>query len=234
MEKIKTGVKGLDEMLNGGLVKGRPYIISGGAGVGKTVLSMQFLMEGVANGEKCVYIALEEQASQIKEDMLQLGWDVSRIRILDTMQDLGTGTWTIKTTGIITKPELNLKNLIEEIRNIMVALKPTRIVIDSLTSLKMLYENPIEIRRGVVGLMNFLTVSGITTLLTSELSQETSMMEEFLASGVIRLDMIENEGERLSAINIMKMRGTDFDKSIRPLKITDKGIIVYPQESIYR
>jgi KaiC/GvpD/RAD55 family RecA-like ATPase len=233
MEKIKTGVKGLDEMLGGGLVKGRPYIIVGGPGVGKTILCMQFLMEGIKNNEKCLYVALEEQADQLREDMKAFGWDISRIRILDTMQDLGSGVWTIKTAGVITKPEFTLKNLIDAVRNLLVAYKPSRIAIDSLTSVKMLYDNPLEIRRGIVGLMNFLIASGTTTILTSESTGEDVLMEEFLASGVIKLSLVESEGERLSALNILKMRGTDFDKNTRPLKVAEKGIVVYPHESVY-
>ncbi|MFH1403656.1 MAG: ATPase domain-containing protein [Candidatus Altiarchaeota archaeon] len=233
MNKIKTGIQGLDEMLGGGLIEGRPYVLIGGPGVGKTIMCMQFLMEGIRNNEKVLYVALEEQADQLKEDMSSFGWDIQRIKILDTMQDIGTGIWTIKTTGVISKPEFTLKTLIEAVRNILVSYKPNRIVIDSLTSIKMLYENELEVRRGIVGLMNFLIATNCTTLLTSESSGPDILMEEFLASGVVKLSLVETEGERLSALSIQKMRGTDFDKHTRPMKITGEGIKVFPNESIF-
>ncbi len=233
MDKINTGIQGLDDMLGGGLIEGRPYLVAGGPGVGKTILCMQFLMEGIRNNEKCLYVALEEQSKQLKEDMKEFGWDIQRIRILETMQDLLSGIWAIKSRGAISKPEFSLKNLIEEMRMIT-AYKPSRIVIDSLTSVKMLYESQIEARREMLGFMNFLTTTGATTLLTSEAIGEDILMEEFLASGVIKMSLIENEGEKLSAISVVKMRGSTFDKNIRPLKITDKGILVFPTESVFR
>ncbi|MBD3387826.1 MAG: AAA family ATPase [Candidatus Altiarchaeales archaeon] len=233
MEKISTGIDGLDEMLHGGFISGRPYLIVGGPGAGKTILCMQFLMDGVKNNERCLYVALEEQASQLKQDMASFGWDIQRIKLLDTMQDLASGLWAIKTAGVISKPEFTLKNLIEAMRNIYMSYKPKRVVIDSLTSIKMLYESRTEARRELLGFLNFLETTNCTTLLTSELEGPDVLMEEFLASGVIKLHLIESEGERLSAVSIQKMRGTAFDKHMRPMKITDEGITVFPNESVF-
>ncbi len=233
MEKISTGVSGLDEMLHGGLIAGRPYLITGGPGAGKTIMCMQFLMEGIKNNEKCLYVALEEQAQELKEDMASFGWDLQRIKILDTMQDMASGVWAIKTAGVISKPEFTLKNLIEAIRNIMVSYKPKRMVVDSLTSIKMLYESMTEARQEILGLLNFLEATGCTTLLTSELSGPEVLMEEFLTSGVLKIHLIDNEGERLSAVSVQKMRGSSFDKHMRPMKITDTGIVVFPNESVF-
>lgn len=233
MEKVSTGIEGLDEMLEGGLIVGRPYLVIGGPGAGKTILCMQFLMEGVKRNEKGLYIALEEQAQELKQDMDMFGWDLQRIKILDTMQDMASGVWAIKTAGVITKPEFTLKNLVEAIRGILLSYKPQRIVVDSLTSIKMLYESKIEARREILGFLNFLESTGCTTILTSELDGPDILMEEFLTSGVIKLSIIENEGERISALSIQKMRGSNFDKHLRPVKIQDKGIIVFPNESVF-
>lgn len=233
MEKISTGIPGLDEMLHGGLISGRPYLIVGGPGAGKTILCMQYLMDGIAKNEKGLYVALEEQAQELSQDMVSFGWDLARVKVLDTMQDMASGIWAIKTTGVISKPEFTLKNLIEAIRDILVTYKPKRVVIDSLTSIKMLYESQIEARRELLGLMNFLESSGCTSLLTSELQGPDILMEEFLASGVLKLHLIDTEGERLSAVSIQKIRGSSFDKHIRPMKITEKGIVVFPNESVF-
>lgn len=233
MEKITTGVEGLDEMLHGGLISERTYLVTGGPGAGKTILCMQFLMEGVRLNEKCLYVALEEQATELKDDMMSFGWDINRIKILDTMQDMASGIWALKTTGVISKPEFNLKSLIETLRNLLVQYKPKRIVIDSLTSIKMLYDSKTEARRELLGFVNFLEGTGCTTLLTSELEGPDTVMEEFLTSGVVKIHMIESDGEKIGAVSIQKMRGSSFDKHIRPMKVTDKGIIVFPNESVF-
>jgi len=233
MEKIKTGVDGLDEILYGGIIKGRPYLLAGGPGAGKTILCMQFLMEGIKSGEKGLFIALEEQADELKEDMALFGWNTDRVKIIDTIQDISSGSWTLKTSGSISKPEFTLSNLVNVIKEKIDVYKPERLVIDSLTSIKMLYESRVTARREMLGLINSLSRLGCTTLLTSESSGPETLMEEYLASGVIKLIAVEEKGERLNAVIIQKMRGSKFDSHIRPMKITDKGIIVYPDESVF-
>lgn len=233
LNKIKTGVSGLDHMLGGGLIEGRPYLIAGGPGAGKTILCMHFLMEGAANGERGLFIALEEPSIEIMEDMAVFGWDTHRIKILDTTQELGT--WTFKTESVISKPEFTLANLLNVLNEKLTTYKPKRIVIDSLTSVKMLSESSLQSRRDLLNLMNFLYNSGCTSLLTAEsYGGEDTLMEEFLTSGVIRLHNIESQGDKISAVMIEKMRGSSFDKHLRPMKITDKGIIVFPDEPVLR
>jgi KaiC/GvpD/RAD55 family RecA-like ATPase len=114
----------------------------------------------------------------------------------------------------------------------MISQKPKRIVIDSLTSVKMLYETDYDMRRSLLSLMNFLFKSEATSLLTST-TESINLMEESLASGIIKLHKIDNKGEMINAISIEKMRGSDFDKHIRPMKITNKGLNVFPNETIF-
>ncbi|MCX6695154.1 MAG: AAA family ATPase [Candidatus Altiarchaeota archaeon] len=234
MEKIKTGVPGLDEMLYGGIIKGRPYLVAGGPGTGKTTLCVQFLMEGLKNNEKALYLSLEEQADELKEDMALFGWNLDKIRVIDTSQDLSTGVWSLRTVGLISKPEFNLKNLVNVIKEKIEDYGPQRVIIDSLTSVKMLYDDRMTARKEILGFMNVLSRLGCTTILTSESSGPDTLMEEFLACGVIKLFVIEEKGERLNALLIQKMRGSKFDNHIRPVKITDKGMIVYATESVFK
>lgn len=233
MERVKTGVNGLDEMLSGGLVAKRPYVVVGAPGSGKTILCMQFLMEGIKKNEKGLYISLEEASEELVANMAVFGWDLQSIRILDTSQELGSDKWLIKTDTIVSKPEFSLGNLLRVMRERMQTYQPKRIVIDSLTSIKMLYEKDYDMRRGLLSLMNFLFRSDATAILTSTRMSE-NLMEESLASGIMKLHRIENRGEFLSAISIEKMRGSDFDKHIRPMKITSKGLVVFPNETINR
>jgi len=234
MEKVSTGVPGLDDMLKGGLIRGRPYLLSGGPGAGKTILSMQFLLEGVKQKERGLFISLEESSSQITEDMAQFGWDLRGIKIVDTYQDPASGEWQLKSDSIMAKPEFTLSNLINIIQGKITNYTPKRIVIDSLTSIRMLYENEAQTRREILSLMNFLLRSDVTAILTSEtMSPEDTLMEEFLASGAIKLLMLKHEGETVNAVSIEKMRGSSFDRHTRPMKITTKGIVVFPMESVF-
>jgi KaiC/GvpD/RAD55 family RecA-like ATPase len=234
MEKISTGVLGLDDMLEGGLIRGRPYILCGGPGAGKTILSMQFLLEGVKQKERGLFISLEESSTQIIDDMAQFGWDLRGIKIVDTYQDPASGEWQLKSDSIMAKPEFTLSNLINIMQGKITNYTPKRIVIDSLTSIRMLYESEAQTRREILSLMNFLLRSDITSILTSEtMSPEDTLMEEFLASGVIKLLKLKHEGEIVNAVSIEKMRGSSFDKHVRPMKITQKGIVVFPMESIF-
>lgn len=232
MQKIETGIAGLDEMLLGGLIPGRAYLVTGGPGAGKTILSMQYLMRGVNAGEKCMYVALEEQSSQLRQDMSEFGWDISRIRILDTMQNLSAGIWALKTPDV-EKPDLNLRSLVQALKKATDTYKPSRIVIDSLTSVKMLYGDKMTARRELLGFINFLENTGCTTLLTAELIEHDIIMEEFLVSGVIKLNLIRNAGERVTAVSIQKYRGSSFDRHMRPVKITGDGMVVFPNESVF-
>ncbi len=221
-ERVKTGVKGLDEMLNGGLIAGRPYLVSGGPGAGKTVLGMQFLVEGVKNKERGLYISLEEPVSELKEDIEAFGWNSRDIKIIDSTQDAGSGIWLLKTDTVMSKPELSVTNIIKVINDLLVNYKPTRIVIDSVTSIRLLYERQPEMRRDMLSLINFLIKSGCTTIMTSETDRpEDILMEDFLASGLIKLHLMDSHGEKIRAISVGKIRGSDFDHHIRPMEITN-------------
>lgn len=234
MEKVKIGIAGLDHMLNGGLVAGRSYLITGGPGAGKTILSMQFLLEGAANKEKGVYIALEERGAELIEDMGVFGWDLHNIKIIDTIQEPDTKTWSLRSDSVVSKPDMTLSNLVSMIEKKIETYNATRIVLDSITTIRMLYESEIAARKDILSLMNFLNTSGCTSLLTVESPLTDRIgMEEFLASGVIKLHMINKEGETVNAISVEKMRGMAFDKHMRPMKITNKGIEVFPSETLF-
>jgi len=232
MERVRTGVSGLDEMLNGGLITNRPYVVIGAPGSGKTILGMQFLMDGIKVNEKGLYVSLEESAEELTANMALFGWNLQNIKILDTSQDFSSDKWFIKTDSIISKPEFSLSSLLTVLHEKISSYRPKRVVIDSLTSIRMLYEKDYEMRKGLLSLMYFLFRSDATTLLMST-GTSMNMMEESLASGIVRMTRLDNRGEAIHGISVDKMRGSDFDKHIRPMKITDKGLVVFNTESIY-
>ncbi|MDD5111189.1 MAG: ATPase domain-containing protein [Candidatus Altiarchaeota archaeon] len=233
IKKVRTGVEGLDKMLNGGLIENRSYIIVGGPGTGKTILSMQFLMEGAKSGEEGLFVSLEESGTELRDDMATFSWDLRRIKIIDSTQEL-SGKWALKVESVIAGPELTLTNLLTILREYISKYGIKRVVIDSLTSFKLMQKSPVDYRRACLTLMKFLNSVNCTALLTIEKEDHEPVMEEFLSSGVIELDFINHSGEWLNSIRVKKMRGMSMDQHVRPMKITDKGIVVFQNESLYQ
>ncbi len=226
--RIKTGITGLDTMLNGGLIEGRAYVISGGAGAGKTILSVQYLIEGLNQNENVLYVTLEEPSKEIIENTKGMWQEAENIAFLDMSPQIPEG----KVQKSITSG--TLRDLLVALRLEIEKVEPQRVVVDSLTPLRMMYDDKINIRRTILYLMKILSNAGCTSLLISETTGEKeSLIEEFLARGSIKLHMIEQQGEKKHAISIRKFRGSSFDKFLRPLDITDKGLEINISETFY-
>lgn len=233
MQKVKTGISGLDKMLNGGLIAGRPYLVSGAPGAGKSIFGMQFIMQSLNEGKNGVYVTLEERKKGLKQNFQVFGWDVDKIHVIEATPELANQMWAIKTEDSFINMTLNINNLTDAITHILQG-DVERIVLDSLTTLKMLYPSDIDARREVLSLMNFLTDTECTSLLLAETFDDERNMESFLADGSIELRIIEEKGIKKRAIEIKKMRGTDFDEQWRPMKITQNGIVVYADEALFK
>lgn len=233
LERIKTGIDGLDEMLNSGLIKNRSYIVVGGPGSGKTILSMHFLIAGAREGEEGLFLALEENGTELRENMSTFGWDFKRIKLIDTSQEL-SGKWSIRVDSVIAGPELTLNNMLSILKEYITKYNIKRVVIDSLTSFKVMQKSVTDYRRSILTLMKFLSTAGCTSMLTIEADGSDDLMEEFLASGAIEVGFVEHGGEWVNSIRIKKMRGMAIDQHIRPMKITSKGIVVFSNEVLPR
>lgn len=231
MKRVATGIPGLDDMLGGGLPAGRPYLVAGGAGTGKTVMGVQFLLEGAIRGERCVYITLEEPVSELRENMLSFDWDISKIDFIDmspelTPEEISESALTDKNMAIL--DEFRLKQKIVELTE---KNPPDRLVFDSVTMLLSMYRNIYDARRELLLIMKRLSENNVTSLFISEtpldINRNQFIFEAFLARGVIKLYAVNINGERRRGIQIEKMRGTRYDEHIRPIQITGKGIIVH-------
>jgi KaiC/GvpD/RAD55 family RecA-like ATPase len=233
MQKVKTGISGLDKMLNGGLIAGRPYLISGEPGAGKSIFGMQFILQSLIEEKNGVYVTLEERKKSLKENFQVFGWDVDNIHVIEATPGLGNQMWEIKTEESFINMTLNINNLTDAIKQTLEG-DVERIVLDSITTLKMLYPSEIDARREILSLMNFLADTNCTSLLLAETFDDERNMESFLADGSIELRIIEEKGIKKRALEIKKMRGTDFDEQWRPMKITQNGIVVYADEALFK
>jgi len=234
--KIKTGINGLDVMLKGGFLKGRNILVSGPSGSGKSTMAMQFAYEGAINNEKAIYITLEESREKLIEDMLKFGFELEQAEKKGGFMLFGGPI--AKLTSSMRKVNADVYNIISEIEEIIKENKIERVVIDSINLLTMLVNEEDERRKALATLSNTLSSLGCTTIFISE-TEEGSMklsrygIEEFIVDGVLVLYLARKGSVFVPGVAIRKMRGSDHDKEIRLFEITEKGIVVYPQETMF-
>jgi len=246
--RLRTGVPGLDKMLHGGLVPGRPYIVSGPPGSGKTVLAMQFLLEGIEGGERVLFVALEEPPNEIKINMRSFRWNMDEIDILDGNSDirrfeptpvLEISTETepekmrelddrIRKTPDFESKEVSVHSLVQLLKGLFLKTRYARVVIDSMTALRYFCMRDFEEAATVQSFMRFLSESRITSLLTVEMPDEGEVPPElFLARGEVRLHRIRHETGIKRYISIEKYKGSSHEELVYPYEIGDHGVVVH-------
>lgn len=228
IERVKTGIKGLDKMLGGGIPRRHSLLIAGGPGTGKTMLAFEFLYRGAKDGEKGVFITLEETPERIIENAQATypGWkDLDKL-IKDERL-------------VVTKAEKwNFDHLVDLVQSYVTQHGAKRVVIDSSTLLKMYFPTKLEFRRKLYELMDFLSHIDCTMMLTAELrtSDRTTMrhgVEQFVSDGIIVLYNLEKEEKRVRALEIIKMRGTDHAREVAPLRMGPDGMEIFEGEKVY-
>ncbi|UCF09074.1 MAG: AAA family ATPase [Thermoplasmata archaeon] len=245
--RLKTGIPGLDKMLEGGLIPERPYVISGPAGSGKTTLGMQFLLEGLHTGERVLFVALEEPPNEIKQNMEALDLKVGGVEILDANSDIRryepTPVMEISPKRWVTRmreisPEIRktsrYKSIVVSVHSLQTTLKHElrrtkykRMVLDSLTALRffcMVSDEEVHLQ----SFLRFLSESKITCLLTVETPEEYGLTPEiFLARGEIRLHKAREKDRIRRMISVEKLRGSDHDDRTHPMEIKKgDGVVV--------
>lgn len=221
--RVDTGIAGLDEVLAGGFLRGRTYMVTGKPGTGKTILGMQYLESGAENGETCLYVHLEESEAAIRSNADTIDVDLDGVEFLDLRPDadvfVGDG-YDVFAPGETDGAEVRgtLAARIDDVA-------PDRVFIDPLTQLRRLAASEQSFRTQVLGLMQLLAKQDATVVFTSQ-STPTDPDDDlqFLADGTVELD-------RPSAgrtVEVTKFRGSDTRSGVHSLRITDHGLHVYP------
>ena len=241
-DRVPTGIPGLDEILSGGLPRGRTILLCGTCGTGKTTLAIQFLHNGATRyNEPGVLITLEQNAQEIRDDMLNLGVDLKKLEdqgkltIIDTslskmgLTDYLNQTQTHETGSFTLKPgEFNIENLLAVIIDTAKKTGAKRIVIDSLPALDYLIKDTHDIRRTLITMNYELKTHQLTTLILTEGQDDEFIsrhgVEEYITDGVIVLKV--NEALDTRTLKIRKMRITKHSLKPSTFELTEKGIIV--------
>lgn len=225
-----TGVAGLDTVLAGGLAPDRLYLVEGVPGTGKTTLALQFLMEGVRLGEPVLYMALAESEVELRGAALSHGWDLAGVGIeevapSDDMLDPD------RQYTIFHPSEIELAATNQRILAAIEKHRPARLVLDSLSELQLLAENPLRYRRQVVALKQYLASRHCTTMLIDDRSAlDDGLQVRSVAHCVISLELQNQDyGNDRRRVRVVKYRGMAFRGGAHDYKIARSGVVVYPR-----
>jgi circadian clock protein KaiC len=223
-----TGIPGLDELLRGGLPRNRLYLIEGEPGAGKTTLAMQFLLEGQRMGERGLYVTLSETAEELQHVAASHGWNLDGI---ETFQLAPIGERSADEYTLYHPAEIELADLTKTVLKHVEAIKPTRVVFDSLSELRLLARDPLRYRRQILGLKDFFAQKPSTVLLLDDHSAgEADLQLRSLAHGVVYLEHLPFEyGRARRRLQIVKLRGAAVTEGFHDFVILPGGLTVFPQ-----
>jgi len=238
MQRIKTGIPGLDELIEGGFVKNKSILLEGTTGTGKTIFSVQFIHNGVTEyGENGVFITIGERKRHVLQYMNKFGWGLenliksNRLSIIDAMPT-PKGPMGKSKFYIVNKPniEFSTDSITELIQKEVKRIGASRVAIDSITALLSVSSDDFTHRHELLALSNLLEDLDATTIITSEIASDGYVsahgIEEFVAHGLIKLAYPFVDGEYKRVLTVRKMRGTCHKKSVYLYEITNDGIVI--------
>ncbi len=228
---VGTGIAELDDVLGGGLIANRVYLIQGAPGGGKTTLALQFLLEGVRNGETVLYVTLAESQDELRANAASHGWTLDGVNFCELIaNDLELDSDHKYTMFHPAEVELNqtTKAVISHIEK----LNPTRVVIDSMAEIKLLSQNTLRYRREVLALKTFFQGRNCTTLFLDDktASDEEDRQLQSIAHGVFNLEQLAPEyGAERRRLRVTKFRGRKYRGGYHDFTISKGGLSIFPR-----
>jgi circadian clock protein KaiC len=226
----KVGIPGLDDVLYGGLARGRLYLVEGVPGSGKTTLAMQFLLEGVALGEPVLYITLSETREELEAVARSHGWNLDGITIRELLPQEKMLSADEQYT-MYHPSEVELAGTTKLILQDVETLKPTRVVFDSLSELRLVAAHALRYRRQILALKQFFASRRCTVLLLDDMTAtDHDLQVQSIAHGVLLLQQLSPEfgGER-RRLRVVKYRGSQFRSGYHDYTISKGGLDVFPR-----
>lgn len=230
-EKAATGVRGLDDILDGGLRRGRVFLLEGSPGTGKTTVATQFLLTGAEAGESCLYITLSETADELHESAASHGWkleDSVKVYELVPPESLLDEN---QQQSLLYSSDLELGETTKRIFEAIENAKPDRVVLDSLSEIRLLAQSSLRYRRQVLALKHYFAKSEATVLMLDDLTSEGhDQTVHSIAHGVIRLEQLAPDyGAERRRLRVIKYRGQGFRGGFHDMVIKEGGIATFPR-----
>ena len=226
-QRVGTGIEGLDLILGGGLSANRLFLVEGTPGCGKTTLALQFLLAGAAAGEVVLYVTLSESHDELRDVARSHGWDAGALHVLEVIpSDKALDPDSQYTVFHPSDVELSdaFRTVLAEVER----LKPRRVVIDSLSELRLLAEGPLHFRRQLLALKHFFNGRNCTVIVLDD--QLFDLQIQSIAHGVIRIEQLAPSfGPHRRRLQIIKSRGIAYRGGFHDLVIRRGGLVVFPR-----
>ena len=227
--KAPTGIGGLDDILEGGLPKGRTTLVGGGPGSGKTILGLEFVYRGALAGEPGVFISFEESAAAVRQNASALGWDLTALEKAGKLALLNPRL----PTEVTVSGDFNLKGLLAILDGQVRALRAKRIVIDAVDALTRIYDDPKRERNELYALHHWLDDQQLTAILTAKIGEDAGPSGrhgylDFMVDCVLRLDQRVAGQVTTRRLRVIKYRGSGFGRNEYPYLIGPGGTTYVP------
>jgi circadian clock protein KaiC len=228
--RLKSGVAGLDDVLNGGLPSNHLYLLEGDPGTGKTTVALQFLLEGARLGERCLYVTLSESKGELEGVAASHGWSLDQTPVFEISPQEAEldpeGQYTV-----FHPSDIELADTMSAVLRQVDEVQPNRVVIDSLSELRMLARDALRYRRQILGLKRYFAGRNCTVLLLDDRTAEGHDLQlQSIAHGVIMMQSLEREfGIKRRRLEVRKLRGSRFREGFHDYAIETGGVVVFPR-----